>query len=212
VSAVSLESEWRSASCATASPAWRTTWVPKLWRVSWNRTCRGIGFAQVVRLWHLPGSDGHESGRSVAGLHAVDACAAGYLDQVGQEGLALRSVGHQAAEEIRTKGRARWASWAAARGTHREPPPWERWRNRALFPTILARVLWCCGAVFIFGVHDLPELRDAFMDRGFAKFHQVDDMEFYTLDLALKIPPLPPLARDRAEVRELKASFTKRRK
>ncbi len=70
----------------------------------------------------------------------------------------------------------------------------------------------CCGAVFIFGVHDRPELRDAFVDRGFAKFQQLDDMEFYTLDLALKIPPLPPLARDRAEVRELKASFTKRRK
>jgi hypothetical protein len=78
----------------------------------------------------------------VSGLHALDAHVARYLDKVGQEGLAPRSVGHQAAEEIRTKGRARWASWAAARGTHREPPPWERWRNRALFPTILARVLW----------------------------------------------------------------------
>jgi len=63
----------------------------------------------------------------------------------------------------------------------------------------------CCGAVFIFGVHDHPELRAAFVDRGFEKFQQVADMEFYILDLALKTPPLPPLARDRANVRELRA-------
>lgn len=62
----------------------------------------------------------------------------------------------------------------------------------------------CCGAAFIFGVHDRPELRDAFVDRGFEKVQQVDEMEFYTLDLALRTPPLPPLARDRANVRQLR--------
>jgi hypothetical protein len=69
----------------------------------------------------------------------------------------------------------------------------------------------CCGAVFIFGVHDRPELRDAFVDRGFEMFQQVEDMEFYTLDTAHKTPPLPPLTRDRANVRELRARSRKRR-
>jgi hypothetical protein len=101
--------------------------------------------AQVVRLgddnpWAVPGPNCHEAGRGAPGLHALDALVAGYLDELGQEGSVLRNLGHQAAEEIRTRGRARWASWAAA-AAH-EPPPWERWRNRALFPTILARVLW----------------------------------------------------------------------
>jgi hypothetical protein len=90
--------------------------------------------------WAAPGPDEREGGRGVSGLHSLDALVAGYLDELGREGSTLRAVGHQAAEEIRTRGRARWASWAAAPG--QGPPPWERWRNRALFPTILARVLW----------------------------------------------------------------------
>ncbi len=47
---VSHTSEWRSAFCATAVPAPRTTAVPKEWRVPWNVTWRGMGFAQTVRL------------------------------------------------------------------------------------------------------------------------------------------------------------------
>jgi hypothetical protein len=101
--------------------------------------------AQTNRLgeanpWAVPGPDDREAGRGASGLHVLDALVAGYLDELGNERNALRTVNLQAAEEIRTRGRARWASWAAAPG--QGLPPWERWRNRALFPTILARVLW----------------------------------------------------------------------
>jgi len=47
---VSRTSEWRSAFCATAVPAPRTTAVPKEWRVSWKRTWQATGFAQTVGL------------------------------------------------------------------------------------------------------------------------------------------------------------------
>jgi hypothetical protein len=56
------------------------------------------------------------------------------------------------------------------------------------------------GAVFIFGVDDKPEVRDAFMDCGFELVRRLDDMEFYTLDLALKRPE----PADRTNVRPLK--------
>jgi hypothetical protein len=55
---VSRTSEWRSAFCATAVPALRTTAVPNEWRVPWKVTCRGIGFAQVVGFPQLGQTSG----------------------------------------------------------------------------------------------------------------------------------------------------------
>ncbi|HZZ84766.1 MAG TPA: hypothetical protein VFE30_09530 [Anaeromyxobacteraceae bacterium] len=45
------------------------------------------------------------------------------------------------------------------------------------------------GAVFIFGVHDSRPVRDAFKDCGFEVVRKIDDMEFLTLDLAMRRPP-----------------------
>ncbi|MGC3997483.1 MAG: hypothetical protein QM767_08300 [Anaeromyxobacter sp.] len=39
---------WRRSFCPTASPALRTTAVPKLWRRPWKFTRRGTGIAYVV--------------------------------------------------------------------------------------------------------------------------------------------------------------------
>ena len=72
----------------------------------------------------------------------MDALVARFLEQVGRDGTPLRAVGQRAAEEICHKTRERWASWTSEPRNERRPPPWKRWRNRALFPTILARVLW----------------------------------------------------------------------
>lgn len=82
---------------------------------------------QVRRLgdanpWAVPSLDDHEEARGASGLHVLDALVAGYLDELGREGSALRAVGRQAAEEIRTKGRVRWANWAAAPGQGGPPP------------------------------------------------------------------------------------------
>jgi hypothetical protein len=75
-------------------------------------------------------------------MHIIDARVADYAEDLGSEGSLLRAVGHQAAEEIRRDGRVAWTKWSAAPHPNNEPPPWERWRNRALFPIILARILW----------------------------------------------------------------------
>ena len=88
--------------------------------------------------WAVPGPDDGEARRCRSGMHAIDAATADYLDHLGPEGTPLRTVGHEAAAEIRGKARQRWADWTAGG----RDPPWQRWRNRALFPTILARVLW----------------------------------------------------------------------
>jgi hypothetical protein len=51
---------------------------------------------------------------------------------------------------------------------------------------------WGCGAAFIFGVNDPPEVRDAFKQRGFSAVKGVRGMEFFVLDLVRVRPPLPP--------------------
>jgi len=103
--------------------------------------------AQVTRLgdespWAVPGSDREEVGRCVSGRHALDTYIADYLERLGRDGSALRAAGNQAATEIRERARERWARWTIDNTSEQGPPPWERWRNRALFPTILGRVLW----------------------------------------------------------------------
>jgi len=92
--------------------------------------------------WMPPGRDDQEAGRSSAGMHVLDALIGRFLEQLGREGTPLRAVGERAAEEIRQKARERWDKWATESRGEARPPPWERWRNGALFPTILARVLW----------------------------------------------------------------------
>ncbi len=93
--------------------------------------------------WAVPGSDENEASRVTSGMHTLDVLVAAYLEKLGREGSRLRGVGHQAAEEVRRKARERWAGWVNALAPAPEDvPPWQRWRNRALFPTVLARVLW----------------------------------------------------------------------
>jgi len=92
--------------------------------------------------WAVPDLDNQEDGRCASGMHVRDARVATFLDKLGMEGSALRTVGVQAAEEVRQKARERWASWECSSDTIRVRPPWARWRNRTLFPFILARVLW----------------------------------------------------------------------
>jgi hypothetical protein len=93
----------------------------------------------------VPGADDHENSRELSGTHALDAVVASYLEKLGRVGTTLRVVGSQAAEEIRQKARQRWTAWVIAPKHGSVRPPWERWRNRALFPTILARTLWRGG-------------------------------------------------------------------
>ena len=92
--------------------------------------------------WEAPGPDAEECTRFGDGMHVIDARVAEYAENLGSEGSSLRAVGQQAAEEIRRDGRSAWTRWTAAARPNNEPPPWERWRNRALFPIILARMLW----------------------------------------------------------------------
>jgi hypothetical protein len=61
---VSRTSEWRRNFCATAMPAFFTIAVPPEWRVSWKRTCLGMGLAQTEGLPQLGQASGTlESGR-----------------------------------------------------------------------------------------------------------------------------------------------------
>ncbi len=93
--------------------------------------------------WAPPLPDEAELARFIDGMHAIDALVVSYLQRVGREGSPLRAVGAQAAQEIRQKARERWSAWATtSRRAEAGDRPWDRWRNRALFPTILARVLW----------------------------------------------------------------------
>jgi hypothetical protein len=51
------------------------------------------------------------------------------------------------------------------------------------------------GAAFVFGKSDPPEVRDAFVDRGFERLTKRRDVAFelYVHDSARKRPPLPPI-------------------
>lgn len=93
--------------------------------------------------WAIPGRDEDERRRCVSGMHATDVHVVNYLASLGPS-KELRAVGHEAAEEIREKALQRWTAWrnTQAESSGQAPAPWRRWRNRALFPTILARVLW----------------------------------------------------------------------
>ena len=60
--------------------------------------------------------------------------------------------------------------------------------SRSMIDHVLRFHGTAAGAVFIFGVHDSALVRDAFTDCGFEVVRKTEDMEFLTLDLAMRRP------------------------